>query len=98
MDDDFGAGAVDIGDAPFFRAACLAAGSGSALAAGAAQKVAATISASNRRLFMGPLQTHLAALHGVAAELAGCRGLDAEVPARRGGGSKRVGRRRPRRH
>src|SRR5207237_936192 len=92
-DDDCVACAVDIGDAPFFRAACLAAGSGSALAAGAAQKVAATISASNRRLFMGPLQTHLAALHGVAAELAGCRGLDAEVPARRGGGSKRVGRR-----
>src|SRR6266480_7075775 len=52
MDDDFGAGAVDIGDAPFFRAACLAAGSGSALAAGAAQKVAATISADNCRLFM----------------------------------------------
>src|SRR5947207_15092136 len=61
MDPDFGAGAVDIGDAPFFRSACalrgsppggLAAGSGSAPTAGAAQKVAATISADNCRLFM----------------------------------------------
>ena len=104
MEPDFGAGAVDIGDAPFFRSACalrgnppggLAAGSGSAPTAGAAQKVAATISADNCRLFMEPLQAQLAALHGFAAELAGRRGLDAELPARRGGGRKCVGRHRP---
>src|SRR5438552_13221565 len=100
MDPDFGAGAVDIGDAPFFRSACalrgnppggLAAGSGSALTAGAAQNVAATISADKRRLFIRLLQAQLAALRGVAAELAGCRGLDAELAARPGGGRKRVG-------
>src|SRR2546430_6315862 len=89
MDPDFGAGAVDIGDAPFFRSACalggsppggLAAGSGSAPTAGAAQKVAASISADNCRLFIGPLQAPLAALHGFAAELARRRRLDPEIP------------------
>src|SRR5437016_8577706 len=61
MEEDFGVGAVDIGDAPFFRSACalggnpqggLAAGSGSAPTAEAAQKVTATISADYCRLIM----------------------------------------------